>query len=238
MDNRSETDNIVNINMRGTVFRTYSDKFRIFPNSKLATLSKSDSNYEERSNQFFFDRNPSLFHFILDIYDDGELHIPKYLCSKVMVKELQFWNLDKDLIGDCCINTYYNDRGSTSIYAHIKGLAKENYIIPCQRASNRVQEGALTAETKAINNNKSEIRQHIWKMIQDPMSSTPAKVKTNTRDNQACKFNVQWCKMIGRRVQVISNLVAYLSRGFIISERLHTFECVHVICALKHKFYD
>ena len=196
MDTR-EINNIVNINIRGTVFRTYSDKFKIFPNSKLASLSKSDSNYEERSNQFFFDRNPSLFHFILDIYDDGELHIPKYLCSKVMVKELQFWNLEKDVIGDCCINTYYNDRGTTSIYAHIKRLAKENYIIPRQRGSNQVHEGALTAETKATESNKSEIRQHLWKIIQDPMSSTPAKVKALRRGNQACKFNVHLTSLAG-----------------------------------------
>ena len=39
-------------------------------------------------------------------------------------------------------------------------------------------------------------------------------------------------------MQVISNLVAYLLRGPITSEQLHTFECVHVICALKQYWYD
>ena len=35
-------------------------------------------------------------------------------------------------------------------------------------------------------------------------------------------------------MQVISNQVAYLSKSSIVSEQPHTFECVHVICALKH----
>ena len=41
---------------------------------------------------------------------------------------------------------------------------------------------------------------------------------------------------MGHHVRVISNLVAYLSRGSIILERPHVFEYmyIHIICALKH----
>ena len=47
--------------------------------------------------------------------------------------------------------------------------------------------------------------------------------------NQIFKFTVKPCWMRGRCVKVISNLAISLSRGSIISNQTHVFECIHVI---------
>ena len=52
--------------------------------------------------------------------------------------------------------------------------------------------------------------------------------------SQICKFNVHPCKMIGRRMQLISNHVASLLKGYITCKRLYAFEHILVTGALNY----
>ena len=113
---------IIKLNLRGVLFRTKSTKFNLFPDSRLANLSFSDEEYDLETNEYFFDRNPLLFHYILDAYDDGNVHLPKSVCSNMIDRELQFWKIGKSRIEKCCLNTFYADEGHIQKYEELEEL--------------------------------------------------------------------------------------------------------------------
>ncbi|KAK3091117.1 hypothetical protein FSP39_017237 [Pinctada imbricata] len=99
----------IKLNLRGTVFYTNSVKFKAFPDSRLAKLTSSTTPYHANKDEIYFDRNPALFHYILDIYDKGTLHLPSNVCSSMIKGELDYWQLRKDIVAKCCLKYLYQD---------------------------------------------------------------------------------------------------------------------------------
>ena len=56
------------------------------------------------------DHTPVLFHYILDYYTSGSLHLPSSVCSKLLKKELEFWGLTDSALGTCCWGRYKEDQ--------------------------------------------------------------------------------------------------------------------------------
>ena len=92
------------IDLRGTQFTV----FRATINSlgegttKLGSLNTQHPSYVPHEGVYFFDRNPQMFHNILDYYSTGEIHIPPAMCAKAVLKEIQFWEIPEDALAPCC----------------------------------------------------------------------------------------------------------------------------------------
>ena len=94
---------IVNINVGGTLFSTRFSTLKSLPDTRLGKLSTSSEEYTKEKGYFFFDRNPDLFHCLLDLYRHGNLHVPSSICGATLKRELEFWEIPLCTIPHCCL---------------------------------------------------------------------------------------------------------------------------------------
>jgi len=59
--------------------------------------------------EYFFDRDPELFRYILNYYRTGRIHMPRDVCLTAFLDELAFFGIRSDVIADCC-HEEYEDR--------------------------------------------------------------------------------------------------------------------------------
>ena len=162
------TDNRVTLNIGGQYFTTYQSTIHSYPGTRLSSISRSDTAYDSASGEYFFDRNPRLFPYILDFYRSGELHFPHCTCGTVIQQELAFWGISDDKVATCCWRTYKEfeeekrtlDELEEAFNGHKKMFrGKDNYRI----------RGSLT-------NGWTKWKMDVLKFLEDPSSSKPAKV--------------------------------------------------------------
>ncbi|KAJ8360664.1 hypothetical protein SKAU_G00171890, partial [Synaphobranchus kaupii] len=78
MAKREDSEKIV-INVGGVRHETYKSSLKTFPGTRLALLAESvpDDDAEPGSlSEFFFDRHPGMFTYVLNYYRTGHLHFP------------------------------------------------------------------------------------------------------------------------------------------------------------------
>ena len=95
-------------NIRGTRFlvsRATLEQVHVLP-SRLTSLDAENEYWDKCLNEFYFDRNPHIFGSIVDYYANGEMHLPENMCVFAVKKELEFWDLDADVLASCCWNRY------------------------------------------------------------------------------------------------------------------------------------
>ncbi|RUS69330.1 hypothetical protein EGW08_022908 [Elysia chlorotica] len=72
---------------------TTTDRHIEVPASSLVRLPQAGDA------DIYVDRDPSLFPFVLDLYRNGQLHLPPDMCSLTIRMELDFWKIPEELIG-------------------------------------------------------------------------------------------------------------------------------------------
>ena len=97
-----DTERVV-LNVGGERYMTYWSTLRTLPHTRLAKLSPDDPSYDADQGEYFFDRNPHLFPYILDAYREGELHFPQCVCGPAVRQELAWWGLGEEILAPCCL---------------------------------------------------------------------------------------------------------------------------------------
>ncbi|XP_058620916.1 potassium voltage-gated channel subfamily C member 3b isoform X1 [Onychostoma macrolepis] len=109
----SESEKIV-INCGGVRHETYRSTLKTLPGTRLSWLTEPDAfsnfDYDPKSDEFFFDRHPSVFSFILNYYRTGKLHCPNDVCGPLFEEELAFWGIDETDVEACCWMNYRQHR--------------------------------------------------------------------------------------------------------------------------------
>ncbi|XP_023692557.1 voltage-gated potassium channel KCNC2 isoform X2 [Paramormyrops kingsleyae] len=113
------------LNVGGTRHETYRNTLRTLPGTRLALLaSESDTEsvldllqqvpgfieYNPKNNEYFFDRHPGVFAYVLNYYRTGKLHCPADVCGPLFEEELSFWGIDETDVEPCCWMTYRQHR--------------------------------------------------------------------------------------------------------------------------------
>ena len=101
-NSRAKSRAIVHFNIGGLQFQILRAALDRIPNSKLSSLKETDVSYIEEMKHFYFDRNPYLFPFILDVYRTGRIHFPHNMCWQYIEEELTYWELGEECIAECC----------------------------------------------------------------------------------------------------------------------------------------
>ncbi|XP_071177724.1 potassium voltage-gated channel protein Shaw-like [Mytilus edulis] len=147
-------DELITLNIGGTIFKTYRSKLIEYPHSKLGSLTTTSEHYLPSSKEYFFDRNPELFNVVLDYYryDRQHLHIPNYTCGAVLLQEFDFWGLPLVNIADCCFHIYIKHEDSLEIQ------------------QNLVTYNSNTQIGNSLKRSKS-FRKQLWLVLDQPNSS-------------------------------------------------------------------
>ncbi|XP_075408878.1 voltage-gated potassium channel KCNC2 isoform X2 [Tenrec ecaudatus] len=70
----------------------------------------SGSDHRGGGREFFFDRHPGVFAYVLNYYRTGKLHCPADVCGPLFEEELAFWGIDETDVEPCCWMTYRQHR--------------------------------------------------------------------------------------------------------------------------------
>ncbi|KAK2851315.1 hypothetical protein Q5P01_007591 [Channa striata] len=99
---RGEDSDKIIINVGGTRHETYKSTLRTLPGTRLAWLADSETQVSSDSElvppsaaEFFFDRHPGIFAYVLNYYRTGKLHCPADVCGPLFEEELAFWGIDE-----------------------------------------------------------------------------------------------------------------------------------------------
>lgn len=156
---------LIKLNVGGQLFRTYENTLSNVPKTRLADLDETSPFYDEKTESYFFDRNPIIFQSILDLYRDGQMHIPHDVCARQVGKDLIFWQLSMSNLADCC-KKHYEDvldeiESYEAIVDEVRGFPRNIYSV----------------HSKPYNNyDYSNSRIQIWEFLDDHASSKGAKV--------------------------------------------------------------
>nr|XP_056719198.1 potassium voltage-gated channel subfamily C member 1-like isoform X1 [Euleptes europaea] len=113
MGRNEENDKIV-INVGGLRHETYRSTLKTLPGTRLSWLTEPDAcsnfDYDPKADEFFFDRHPQVFAYVLNYYRTGKLHCPADVCGPLFEEELAFWGIDETDVEACCWMNYRQHR--------------------------------------------------------------------------------------------------------------------------------
>ena len=93
------------LNVSGRHYEAWLQTIERFPDTLLGSEEREyfrDAN----TGEYFFDRDPDLFRYILNYYRTGRIHMPRDVCFTAFVDELAFFGIRTDVIADCCHEDY------------------------------------------------------------------------------------------------------------------------------------
>lgn len=117
------------INVGGVRFETYRETLKLLSETRLANLSKTNSDYDPIINEFFFDRDPASFAAILNYYRSGKLHVPLDVCGNEFYEELCFWGISERYIQPCCWTNYSIKRDCDEVLKKVVEEAEGKFFI-------------------------------------------------------------------------------------------------------------
>ncbi|XP_013083955.1 potassium voltage-gated channel protein Shaw-like isoform X2 [Biomphalaria glabrata] len=133
------------------------------PKSPLSSDKFLSKHFRESHRDYFFDRDPAIFHCVLNYFRTGELHLPTSVCGPVVRSELEFWGVDEVDIEECCWSRYAT--WATTLQ-DLRKLEEDR--------KNNLQLGEYPEK-----DNSScfrEVRRKAWRFFAQPSSSLPAKI--------------------------------------------------------------
>ncbi|KAJ0037036.1 hypothetical protein NL108_016430 [Boleophthalmus pectinirostris] len=174
------------LNVGGTRHETYKSTLKTLPGTRLALLA-SDSDldsvldqlqqvpgfieYNARTNEYFFDRHPGVFAYVLNYYRTGKLHCPADVCGPLFEEELSFWGIDETDVEPCCWMTYRQHRDAEE--------ALDVFELNVDNGDEDDDIGKrLGIEDVAADGSVSQWRKWqpvIWNLFEDPYSSRAAR---------------------------------------------------------------
>ena len=166
------------INIAGKKFETKLDTLRRNSNGILQKLNKQSEVYNEKKDEYFFDRNPKLFHYILEYCRTGKLHLPHDTCGVLIQKELEFWGISQSKIPACCWKPFRGSKYDKELVEAVDEMIDEE-----------------TKWTMSAGDEKFSIRQKLDNFLTHPQSSKAAKVFTHTLEVNVFE-NVTYDKLL------------------------------------------
>ncbi|XP_061640549.1 potassium voltage-gated channel subfamily S member 1-like isoform X2 [Phyllopteryx taeniolatus] len=87
-----------------------------FPDTRLGKLLECRSeedilqvcdDYDVQRKEFYFDRNPGVFPYVLHFYHTGKLHVTDELCVFCFSQEMEYWGIADFFLDSCCSFRYH-----------------------------------------------------------------------------------------------------------------------------------
>ncbi|KAF2978780.1 hypothetical protein EK904_009332 [Melospiza melodia maxima] len=163
---------LLNINVGGKLFQIAYKVLAQYPITRLGKLAlytdpvkklQLCDDYLVQKNEYFFDRDPSIFHYIFHFYRSGVLWVMDEMCPSNFVEEIEYWGIHLKYSQRCCRILLEEKRDELSEYLKIeKELEAE--LEP------------LESGTQFDGKFLGRFRKMVWNLVENPYSSVPAKI--------------------------------------------------------------
>ncbi|XP_026022456.1 delayed-rectifier potassium channel regulatory subunit KCNS1 isoform X2 [Maylandia zebra] len=116
-------EGLVHVNVGGLKRSLCSSTLKKFPDTRLGKLLACDSeeailqvcdDYDVQEKEFYFDRNPGLFPYVIHFYQTGKLHIMEELCVFSFSQEIEYWGINEFFLDSCCSYRYHDRKLESS----------------------------------------------------------------------------------------------------------------------------
>lgn len=162
---------MISLNVGGKLFHLSKHLAIKYPKSRIGTLAVCSDpvkrltlcdDYCVTNNEFFFDRDPTFFHYIFHLYYSNLLWVMESVCPIHFEEELEFWGLNLNDTPRCC-RILYEEKVD-----EIRDQLKVNK--------------ELMAEIEPVHNDEGfktmflgDFRKTLWDLMENPYSSVGAK---------------------------------------------------------------
>uniref|UniRef100_A0A3B4ZFN7 Potassium voltage-gated channel subfamily V member 2 n=1 Tax=Stegastes partitus TaxID=144197 RepID=A0A3B4ZFN7_9TELE len=162
----------LNINVGGTVYHLPYRLAARYPKTRIGRLATyTDHNrkldlcddYVVHSNEFFFDRDPQVFHNIFNFYMTGVLWIKDELCPRSFLEEINYWGVRIKNSHRCCRISFEERQDELNDQLKI-----QQQLL----AEVEMEENEASFHGMAF----GPIRRRIWNLMEKPFSSITAKL--------------------------------------------------------------
>ncbi|KAK3754331.1 hypothetical protein QZH41_000207 [Actinostola sp. cb2023] len=102
---QNEHNDRIKINVSGKHFSAKLKHLQKHPNTLLGSDMLSLF-HDHIKGEYFFDRDPELFRFILNFYRVGKLHFSEVECPGAFQDELEFFGIPHTAIDECCLDVF------------------------------------------------------------------------------------------------------------------------------------
>nr|XP_002130030.1 potassium voltage-gated channel subfamily B member 2 isoform X1 [Ciona intestinalis] len=195
----TSTDGGMNLNVGGRKFILKPKQLDRLPRSRLAKLYKTKSRtpaslallcddvrfYDVKNNdvkdsdvgtEYFFDRDPESFLYIMAAYRGASIHAPKSVCAMRLSEEMKYWEIDLCLLDACC--TERLETATTLTGLNMKNISQkmEQYYLKQEE----IKFLPKMTSWDDVTYNLHTLRLRAWSVVEDPSSSIIAKIWTLT----------------------------------------------------------
>lgn len=94
-------DKKITLNVSGRKFCTWESTLKKHPDTLLGSEGL-ELFFDQEKREYFLDRDPHMFRYILRYYKDGKLHMSVDDCFEAFQEELEFFGISYQEINDCC----------------------------------------------------------------------------------------------------------------------------------------
>uniref|UniRef100_A0A3Q2YFD6 Delayed-rectifier potassium channel regulatory subunit KCNS1 n=1 Tax=Hippocampus comes TaxID=109280 RepID=A0A3Q2YFD6_HIPCM len=168
-------EGLVHVNVGGLRHSLRCSTLNKFPDTRLGKLLECRSeedilqvcdDYDVQQKEFYFDRNPGLFPYVLHFYQTGKLHVMEELCVFSFSQEMEYWGIEEFFLDSCCSFRYHERKLGTRRRISWDGDSDDEMRHP--RQSLELQHFAEVRYGGA--------RQRLWLTLENPGYSLPSKL--------------------------------------------------------------
>ncbi|XP_043921004.1 potassium voltage-gated channel subfamily S member 3 [Protopterus annectens] len=178
-ESEKEEEELVNLNVGGFKQSVDQNTLLKFPHTRLGKLISCHSeeailelcdDYNVADKEYYFDRNPCLFRYVLNFYYTGKLHVMEELCVFSFSQEIEYWGINELFIDSCCTNRYQE--------------RKDDVVDKAWEQTSTVSTDSSFEEMSAFNKDLekfdgtwlADIRKKVWIRLENPAYSCSAKL--------------------------------------------------------------
>lgn len=169
----------IKVNVGGLRHRMEHAVLKRFPQTRLGRLLCCSSkeailelcdDFSPSEMEYYFDRSPCFFSYVLNFYLTGKIHLVDGLCVVSFFQEIEYWGIKERHLDVCCSNKFHElmqdrcfDKTNEESQLHSSDSSTEE--LSSLEDSIEMFEGSWCAD----------VRRNIWIRLEDPGYSSSAK---------------------------------------------------------------
>ena len=126
---RRRPDAKIILNVGGRRFVTWKNTLKRFPGTLLGSDELVSRFYDKDKKEYFIDRDPHLFRYILNYYRCGKLHRSFEDCNASFEDELHFYGIQPQEVHDCCFDDDHEQENQEDTKSSASACSSPSKII-------------------------------------------------------------------------------------------------------------